>query len=63
MKKLIIVLAAFVILVGENLSETFVTFSGKILNPNGNEIIIQDKEFTKKIELLKKSSSIMQFGA
>ena len=52
MKKLIIVLAAFVILVGENLSETFVTFSGKILNPNGNEIIIQGKEFTKKIELL-----------
>ena len=49
MKKLIIVLAAFVILVGENLSETFVTFSGKILNPNGNEIIIQGKEFTKKI--------------
>ena len=52
MKKLIIVLAAFVILVGENLSETFVTFSGKILNLNGNEIIIQGKEFTKKIELL-----------
>jgi len=48
MKKLIIALAAMVVLFGENLSETFVTFSGKILNPNGNEIIIQGKEFTKK---------------
>ena len=52
MKKLIIALAAMVVLFGENLSETFVTFSGKILNPNGNEIIIQGKEFTKKIDLL-----------
>ena len=52
MKKLIIALTAMVVLFGENLSGTFVTFSGKILNPNGNEIIIQGKEFTKKIELL-----------
>ena len=49
-------MALMVVLFGENTSETFVTFFGKILNPNGNELFIQGENFNKKIELLENGS-------